>query len=80
MHISRIRSKFGDSKGNRFIREKYDLSIFSEECREYDEHLKIHLEDSVRKYPRYELLWHMVTQGGMEGYSVVGHLCCIVVA
>ena len=37
-HISRIRSKFGDSKANRFIREKHDLMMFGEECREYDEH------------------------------------------
>ena len=31
------------------------MSIFGAECREYDEHLKMHLEDSARKYPRYEL-------------------------
>ena len=52
-HISRMRSKFGDSRANRFIREKYDLSIFGEECREYDEHLKMHPEDSTRKPSRY---------------------------
>jgi len=41
-HISRIRAKFNDAQADRYIREKHSITAFSEECREYDEHLKMH--------------------------------------
>ena len=40
-HISRILSKF-DADADKFIREHFNIAAFSEECREYDEHLKFH--------------------------------------
>ncbi|KAI5809713.1 hypothetical protein DFH27DRAFT_521368 [Peziza echinospora] len=41
-HISRIRARFNDAQADRFIREQQDLLVFSEQCRQYDDHLKLH--------------------------------------
>ena len=40
-HISRICSKF-DADADKFIRERFNIAAFGEECREYDEYLKFH--------------------------------------
>ena len=41
-HISRIRAKFNDMQADRYIRERQSIAAFGEECREYDEHLKMY--------------------------------------
>ncbi|KAI5807580.1 hypothetical protein DFH27DRAFT_640476 [Peziza echinospora] len=41
-HISRIRARFNDAQADRFIREQQDLVAFSDQCRQYDDHLKLH--------------------------------------
>ena len=41
MHISQICSKF-NSDADKFICEHFNIAAFSEECREYNEHLKFH--------------------------------------
>ncbi|KAI5797347.1 hypothetical protein DFH27DRAFT_526122 [Peziza echinospora] len=41
-HISRIRARFNDAQADRFIREQTDLIVFSDQCRQYDDHLKLH--------------------------------------
>ncbi|KAI5803972.1 hypothetical protein DFH27DRAFT_652196 [Peziza echinospora] len=41
-HIARIRAGLGDAEADLYIRERSSLIDFANECRQYDEHTKIH--------------------------------------
>ena len=60
-HISRIRAKLNDAQADRYIRERHSIAAFGEECREYDEHLKMH-PVGVNRRPQFTYPSHQPTQ------------------